>query len=66
MPVYELRNDKEQVRFIPGHDETVTVFTYNLKDDPRQVRKGTNKTMPLKVARSYWGGLLSLGYREPK
>ena len=65
MPVYELRNDKEQVRFIPGHDETVTVFTYDLKDDDR-LGKGTNKTMPLKVARSYWGGLLSLGYREPK
>ena len=60
MPVFELRNDEERVRFIPGHDAQVTVFTYTGPDDPND--KGTNKTMPLKVARSYWSGLLSLGY----
>ena len=64
MPVYELRNNKEQVRFVPGHDDTVTVFTYDIVDGKFPERKGTNKTMKLKTARSYWCGLLSLGFER--
>ncbi len=62
MPIYELQNGEQQVRFLPGHDGKVTIFTYDGRDD----RKGTNKTLPLKVARSYWCGLVSVGYREVK
>lgn len=63
MPMYELRNEKQQVRFVPGHDETVTVFTYDMIDGIYSNCWGSNKTMPLKVARSYWGGLVSLGFK---
>ncbi len=62
MPIYELRNDKKQVRFVPGHDETVTVFTYEMIDDVTPGRYRNSQTMPLKLARSYWCGLLRQGF----
>lgn len=63
MPIYELRNEKQQVRFLPGGD-TVTIYTYDIEDGEFPDRWGKTKTMPVKVARSYWGGLLSIGFER--
>lgn len=58
MPVFELRKENEQIRFVPGADATVTVFSYDLAD----ASKSRNITLSVQIARDCWKDLLDRGF----
>lgn len=56
MPIFELRNETDQVRFLPGGDDTVTVFNYALSAREIQLSK---MTMTAENARHLWKDMLT-------